>query len=254
MQLYWQMKSKIIFILLLFFVGLEFSFGQKTLENFDGDLTFKESFFYIPISRTVVDTVTTFSWYEKDDEEIEITEFPPGDRQIPKIHNIKSVYFEPIIFYKNKDSIFYKYVNPYRKGNDSSRVKLFSLSFKDTIIAAPCYKLIIDTLRRRYDTTSVVHINCYEDSREFKTYRVKDTTLIFKEYKLDCYTFEQKKYLEWSGRLITRIVLVHKNTLIPVDIKEYTLLTRERGRYFYLEPNKNLLTYHQKLIDIIIDD
>ncbi len=225
---------------------LNLSFGQKTLANFDGNLIFKESFYYYPITRTTYDTIITFSNYElgKMTQIEQMTAF--------SAHNDQEINYLPIRFYKIKDSIFYKYADPYDIDHDTTYSKLFPLDFKDTIKSAFCYKIQMDTIRGTdKNRTLTIKTDCDGDEHEIKTYRIKDTVLTFKEYELDCYTFKQRAIIgHYKDIYFTRLIIVDKQTLIPIEVKEYNFHSVKRVRYRNINQGKNLLTYHQRLISI----
>lgn len=235
-----------IYILLVILSGINISSGQKSLENIEGNLIFKESFFYYPITRSTYDTIITFSNYElgKTTQIEQMVAF--------SARNDQEIEYLPIKFYRNKDSIFYKYANPYDIDHDTTYSKLFPLDLKDTIETAFCYKIRIDTIRGTdKNKTLTIRTDCNGDDHEIKTYRIKDTILAFKEYKIDCYMFKQKAIIgHYKDIYFTRLIIVDKHTLIPIDVKEYNFHTVKRVRYRNINQGKNLLTYHQKLISI----
>lgn len=232
--------------MIILLADLSFSFGQKTLENFDGNLIFRESFFYYPVTRSTYDTVVTFSNYELG-KMVQIEQM-----DVYSAHKSQEINYLPIKFYKRKDSIFYKYADPYDIHHDTTYTKLFPLDFKDTIETAFCYKITIDTIRGTdKNRTLIIKADCDGDENEIKTYRIKDTTLIFKEYKIDCYTFKQKAIIgNYKNIYFTRLIIVDKHTLIPIDVKEYNFHSVKRVRYRNTNQGQNLLTYHQRLINI----
>lgn len=84
-------------------IGIQSSFyAQKTLKNFEGNLMFKESNYYTPITRKVYDTVNIYYSYEVA-KTINIERCSIFD-----VYNIDSEgkAFLPIIFFQNGDSIF----------------------------------------------------------------------------------------------------------------------------------------------------
>lgn len=238
--------KKPYYILIILITDISISFGQKTLEHFDGNLIFRESFFYYPITRKTFDTVVTFSNYEFG-KMIQIEQMAAFSA-----HNSQEINYLPIKFYKSKDSLFFKYADPYDIDHDTTYTKLFPLKFKDTIETAFCYKIKMDTIRGTdKNRTLIIKTDCDGDEHEIKTYRVKDTTLIFKEYKLDCYTFKQKAIIgHYKDVYFTRLIIVDKHTLIPIDVKEYNFHSVKRVRWRNINQGKNLLTYHQRLISI----
>lgn len=240
-----RMKKK-YYILIIFLADISISFGQKTLSNFDGNLIFKESFFYYPITRTTYDTIISYSNYEigKMTQIEQMAAF--------SAHNDQEIDYLPIKFYKNKDSIFYKYADPYDIDHDTTYTKLFPLSFKDTIETAFCYKITMDTIRGTdKNRTVTIKTDCDGDEHEIKTYRIKDTTFTFKEYKIECYMFKQKAIIgHYKDIYFTRLIIVDKETLVPIDVKEYNFHSVKRVRYRNINQGKNLLTYHQRLISI----
>jgi hypothetical protein len=232
--------------IILFLADVMLSLGQKTLHNFDGNLLFRESFYYYPLTRQTYDTVVTYSNYELNSM-IEIEQVAAFS-----VHNTKEINYRPIRFYKNKDSIGYKYSDPFDVDHDTTYVKLFPLNFKDSVETAFCFKIIMDTIRgTNKNRTLTIHTDCDGDDRDLKTYRSKDTVVYFKDFKLDCYTFEQKSLIgNYPDIYFIRKIIVDKQTLIPIDVKEYNFHTAKRPRLRNVHQGKNLLTYHQKLVSI----
>jgi hypothetical protein len=233
-------------IIILFFSLLTDMLAQKTLKDFDGDLLFKESYYYYPVTRQTYDTVVTYSNYElKKMIEIE-------NSGVISKNESKEISYIPIKFFKNKDSVFYKYADPFDIDHDTTYVKLFPLNFNDSVETAFCFKITMDTIRGTdKKRTLTIHTECDGDHRDIKTFRTKDTMIYFKEFKFDCYTFEQKAPIPYYKDVyFTRKIIVDKQTLIPIDVKEYNFHTSRRPRFKNIHQGKNLLTYHQKIISI----
>ena len=238
--------SKAFSIVCVLLIELSFSFGQKTLEDFEGNLLFKESFYYFPLTRNTYDTVVTFSNYQvnKIIEIQQIIALSPNDS--------KEINYTPIILYTSRDAIRYKYADPLNIDSDTTDVKLFPLNYKDSVETVFCYKIIIDTILNRESNQIInFHTSCEGSNNEIKTYRTNDTIINFKDFKLDCYSFEQKSMVgRYKHKMFTRKIIVDKRTLIPIDIKEYNFQTTKGPRYRNIKQEDNLLTYHQKLINI----
>ena len=148
--------------------------------------------------------------------------------------------------------MFFKYQKKYSTVADTVISKLFPLSFKDTIEVAFCYRVSEDSIRWK-DTKRTLEIktDCDGDEHNIKTYRLKDTTINFQDYKIDCYSFEQKERMGYYTNIyFTRRILVDKHTLIPIDVKQYNFHTNRRPRYKNKIQGQNLLTVHKKLISI----
>ena len=248
-----ELRQKILdFKLICFlFIGIQSpSYAQKTLKNFEGDLLFKESNYYFPLTRKTYDTACTYYSYSVNKHVINIERISPLSSQW---HETVETQFLPIIFFQNGDSLFFKYQEKYSNVPDTVVSKLFPLSFKDTIEVSFCYRVTEDTSRWGANHTLQFNKNCDGDDDDIKTYRLKDTTITFQDYKLDCYSFEQKSKMLYKNTFFTRKILVDKCTLIPIDVKEYNfhLIKRPRFRHIiYTMQGQNFLTKHQKLISI----
>ncbi len=238
------MILRITILILLLFADFWTASAQKKLQGFDGDLIFKEAYYYYLLSRKTYDTAFVFSYYEVG-QMITIEQYSPIS-----INDSYDISFLPVKFYINKDSVFYKYADPYDIDHDTTSFKLFPLSFNDTIDSEFCYKITMDTIRGSDENrTLTIRTDCQGDNIDIKTYRTKDTIFTFKDYLLDCYAFEQKALL-YNDIFFTRVILVDKNTLIPLDVKEYNFHTRHITRIKNSNQGKNFLTFHQKLISI----
>lgn len=227
--------------ILIILTGLShLCYSQKTLKDFEGDLVFKESNNYFALTRFTYDTVNVYYSYSINQHIVNIERFSSE----------KS--FLPIILYKNGDSLFFKYQERFSDVPDTIISKLFSLSFNDTIEKSFCYRIIQDTIRwTDIKRTLEIKLDCDGDAHDMKTYRLKDTSLIFKDYNLECYYFKQvSKIGHYKDVFFTRNILVEKNTLIPIDVKEYNFHTSKRPRYRNKIQGQNLLTMHKKLISI----
>lgn len=223
------------FILLFVAFSSVNALAQKTTENFKGQMTFKETYYYQRITRLDYDTILNYLNYDIKRDSVFMEQIFSFSHQFENNFN-----FAPIKFTLRNDSIFYGYIDRYFN-NDTVETLLFSLDKKDTISSIFCYRIGFDSLDGQ----------CIGDDREVMTYRQQDTTITFKDYKIDCYVFEQKT--DTTGRhkvFFTRKILVDKHTLIPIEVKEYNYnrpgLVRIRHEY----QGRNLLTYHKRLLSI----
>ena len=238
--------------IILVFVSLSsLCYSQKTLQNFEGDLLFKESNYYFPLTRKTYDTSCTYYSYSVNKQIINIERISPMSSQW---HETVETQFLPIIFFINGDSLFVKYQEKYSDVSDTVVSKSFPLNFKDTIEVPFCYRITEDTIRWK-DTkrTLEVKTECDGDEHYAKTYRLKDTIITFKDFKIDCYSFEQKGEVGYKDVIFKRKILVDKFTLIPIDVKEYNfhLIKRPCFRHIiYTMQGQNFLTKHKKLISI----
>ncbi len=243
---YKMLDFKLIIFLI---IGMQYSFyAQKTLKNFEGNLTFKESDYYTPISRKIYDTINIYYSYEVE-KTIKIERFAP----ISSFDNdSENKSFLPIIFFKNGDSLFFKYQEKFSTVPDTVISKLFPLSFKDTIDVPFCYRISEDSIRWKDEKRTLeIKTECDGDDRNIKTYRLRDTTITFQDYKIDCYQFEQKSIMSYyKNKFFTRRILLDKITLIPIDVRQYNFRTNRRPRYKSKLTEKNILTFHKKLISI----
>jgi len=232
--------AKKVIILLILFCSI-FADAQKNLKDFYGDLIFKETSYYFPIDRKLFDTSISYSIYSIN-KMIEIEQIAPSFNN----RNGLEINYTPINFFNNRDTIFCKITNPFNKGHDTTIMALFPLRYKDTLLSNGCYRITLDTIHSS-NKQLYVETECVDENNDYKTFYSGDTTIYFRDYKLDCYKVTQ---IEASKRTrkFRRILLIEKNTLIPIDVKEYNFYFSRR---FRTKPiGQNLLTKHQKLIEI----
>ena len=171
-------------ISIVFIILANCCYAQKTLKNFEGELLFKESYYYFALTRTTYDTAHLYYNYEVK-KTININKYFPISS-----YDADETPFLPIIFCKNEDSLFFKYQEKYSNVPDTVVTKLFPLSYKDTIEVPFCYRISQDSVRWK-DTKRTLEIktDCDGDGHDIKTYRLKDTSFIFKEYTSNHYIF-----------------------------------------------------------------
>jgi hypothetical protein len=230
---------------ILFLSCLSNSFGQKNLDNFKGDLTFKDSWFYAPLSRLFYDTLINYSTIHVTDSiEMEQMTVLYPDKDLKQK-------FIPFKLSKQNDSIFLKYFDPII--NRSTSDYIFPLNKRDTVDIPICYQMFIDSFRPDGSKTYKKSLSENDDemSNNLRTIYSKDTILNFGEYKMSCYMFEQSKLTgHYRDVNFIRKILIDKVLLIPIDIKEYHYYKTKRRANRQIPKEKWLLTRHTRLIYI----
>jgi len=205
------------------------SFAQKSTESFKGEMVFKESHYHESITRKLTDTVHTYFKYEVS-HTIDI-------RQTIRLSESswEEINYETITPLVINDSIIYRYTNA-EDSLESYDIKMFPLSYDDTIKVVYCYRVRNNT--------------CEEDEYELATYRQQDTTIVFGNYRMDCFQFEQSRPLYKYKTSFVRRIVVDKQTLVPIEVVSYNHNVPERTYNIHPAQGKNYLTFRRRLIAI----
>lgn len=192
-------------------------------------MVFKESHYHESITRKLTDTVHTYFKYEIS-RTIDI-------RQTIRTsdHSWDEIAYETIIPLVINDSIIFRYTSA-EDSLDSYDIKMFPLSYEDTVKVAYCYRMRNNS--------------CVDDDLELNTYRIQDTTIVFGNYSMECFQFEQRRPLYKYKTSFVRRTAVDKQTLVPIEVIAYNQNVPERMYNIHPAQGKNYITFRRKLIAI----
>ena len=237
------MVRKIIISVGMVCIWME-GFGQNDLSNFNGRIVLKETKFYQPIDRYVVDNFISYYYYDIE-KNIEIRQL--FDNFFDDLDN---KYFLQFHMKKINDTLFLFYNDPI--DNETDTICQYSLNKKDTIIGNKSYILYVsnDSIysfkSHTKELTKVV--NFRDDDTHYNVYKC-DKKIKFKNYKMDCYLIE-KTYYKSNGNKILIKQYIDKNLLIPVYEIEYRYYARLRFNRNTIPRNKWIVTREMKIVNI----
>jgi hypothetical protein len=218
------------------------TFGQKTLNDFEGTLLFKDVNFYMPLTREITDTTINYYSFnissKNKGSEIEI------EQLYFKKNDYEEYYFVKFKFIKRHDSLFISYLDPLKTLNVFDYI--YPLNKRDTIANRVGYKICLDSTLNSDNKFRKTIEDCEEGPKFNSTY-FKDTTITFKEYSFDCYIIEQNYNFFRNQTLSRKRIFIDKTSLIPVYEDEFVYAKRRARR---VPLNKWVMTRQMKLINI----
>lgn len=216
--------------------------SQNNLKNFSGTLIFKETNYYVKITREQTDT--TINYYLLDIN----SEVAGSNFEITQIYFVKNELqeydFIRFKFIKQNDSLFIYYNNPVEEKNIFKYI--YPLNKRDTVKS--CHNYIIRYDSVLYNALSYVkRIDECNENPEFANTYLKDSTISFKDYSFECYVIEQNYNYLRNQTLLRKRIFIDKKALVPIYEEEYTFSKRKaRG----IPIDKWVLTRQMKLIQI----
>jgi hypothetical protein len=231
-------------VILILILTVFHSPGQSKLENFKGELYFKDSRYFVSINREINDTTITYLKYVIGDS-LYVTKYA-----IISSDNEFELKYLPVKYELLNDTIFLKCINPLSKQNEIRSV--YSLNPKSPIECEACLWRLADSCHEN----GSIHFeengkyNFYvEDCDEYDNLSLSftgDTTIKLKDFQMNCYIFEGTH--KYHRSVFKRRVLFEKKMMVPVDITDYYYFNEISRRFRDAEIKKWLLSRHLKLI------
>ena len=216
------MKNRLILLLLLIST---FTFGQKTFNNFEGKLLFKDVHYFEPFTREIIDTTINYYSYiiNSNDNRSEIK---IGQLFIVK-NDLEEYSFVKFTFIRRHDSLFINYRNPYE--NREIHEYIYPLNKRDTVTNLNGYSICVDSILN-FDHTYLKTIDFCNNGPVFNSTYIKDTTIIFKDHSFDCYAIQQNYNSFRNQILLRKNIYIDKSGLFPVYEDEWIFAKRSLNR------------------------